>query len=330
MLKIDELKISKNFKEYDIADKKQTEAIKQHCLEHSRIFNPIYVRQETKEVLLGRSLVEIAKDHPELKYVIIDIPLANQQEAKIWIVEYLLPQTCFTLWQKLTWSIDFGDYWELKERAKKAKGTRTDLRSDPEGRLPTKEVNKIIASKVGCCPTLVANFKAIYFSGKKHLIEKCEKGEMSISAAYEALKGKKKEKGKSGKPPKSKTPTKTIITENCDIIEECAKNIDIGNKDFRKDNGTPPDPNPIIDKIQANEVPDGAFWVVLYLDRRVLQVVKKSPTTDKGKIHIKLNAFNCKTLESKNGVLIFEADHINGSEEKRNRKDETEFDRVAG
>ncbi len=330
MIKIDELKISKNFKEYDIADKKQTEAIKQHCQEHGQIYNPIFVWQETKEVLLGRSLVEIAKDYPELKYVIIDIPLASQQEAKVWIVEYLLPQPCFILWQKLTWSIDFGDYWELKERAKKAKGTRTDLRSDSEERLPPTEVNKIIARKVGCGATLVANFKAIYFSGKKQLIEKCEKGEMSISTAYEVLKGKKKEKGKSGKPPKSKTPTETMVTEDCDIFEECANNIDVGNKNTSKVNRTPPDPNPIIDKIQANEVPEGAFWVVLYRDRGALQVVKKSPTTDKGKIHIKLNAFNCKALESKDGVLIFEADHINGSEEKRNRKDETEFDRVAG
>ena len=145
---------------------------------------------------------------------------------------------------------------------------------------------------------------------------------MTISAAYKQINPPKNEdqdenenKKKKTKKPKGKKDPPSIVL-NWNIFEDSEKNIDVGEKDTMRTNGTQPDPKPILDKIQKTEVPDGAFWLVFYPDKGVFQLLKKSKNKAE-KIVLKSDAYNCKKLESTEDVVILEADHINCSQEIR-------------
>jgi len=327
MKKIDELKPDKRFKNLIRLSEEQIKAIEQIALEQGEIYAPIYYWQEKGFIIDGYAYCSILKSHPDIQYTTKPLPFANWKDALNWVIEQNISKPSLNLWQKLELGFQSEDYWENKAKAKKNIACTSGVQA--KDKIDTLQV---IADTIGCGRTTVANFQRILNSGKMEVIGKCRNGELLInSTCKELFPPKSKSKGKSKSGPKGKEPpAKPMITEDCDIFEECAKNIDTGKKNIRKLNGTPPDPNPIVDKIQKAEVPDGAVWIVLHRDRGALQVVKKSKKDDAGRIHIKLNAYRCTALESKDGVLIFEANHINGSEESRHRKDETEFDKAAG
>jgi len=57
-----------------------------------------------------------------------------------------------------------------------------------------------------------------------------------------------------------------------------------------------------------------------------MQVVKQTFDDSKGVIRTIINSYHCKIISDENGVIILEADHINGGTEERLQKDDSEFD----
>ena len=317
-----ELKTNNKFSGYETGLRKQLDRIKAHSLLYGRICHPIFVWEQTKEVVLGHCLVALAQEHPELQYTIICLPFSDWQEAQVFVVEYQLAQPYLSLWDKLEISLSCNEYWEQKELAKRNQGARNDLHTVTVEKLSSQDVNKIIAGKVGCSPTTVSNFTTIYFNGSKELTEKCKNG-LSISAAYDILKGKPK------KPkPKQNTGTATLQFEivSCDIFAECEKNIDIGNKNIKRDNSIAIDQSVIVEKVTKSKIPDGNIWLVFHKKQGVLDIVKKSIDPERGKAYIKINSFIIKPKEDSDDMVILEADHINIGPNEYNRKDESDFE----
>ena len=320
-MNLEDLKTNNKFRLYDKSLQKQLEVIRPNSLLYGRICHPIYVWEQTNEVVLGNCLVAMAKEHPELQYTIIMLPFSDWKEAQTFVIEYQIMQPYLSLWDKLVMTIDCEDYWQLKELAKRNQGTRNDIHTVTVGKLSSNDVNKIIADKIGCSTTTVSNFKAIYSSRKKDLIEKCKDG-LSISSVYSMLK----ENVKKPKPETNPTPAKIEIVQGFDVFTECERNFDIGKKNINRVNGFVPDPAVCIQKMQKAKIPDGRIWLVFHKDLGVVQVMKKTIDKEKGKITVKVDSFNCQIKESADAMYIMEADHINSGPTIHNGRDESDFD----
>ena len=318
-----ELKVEKMLERLTPASKEELKALETMILADGEIHSPIIVWQGQNIVVDGHSRLAILKKHPKLNYTIKEIPFKDWQEAMVFIVEHHIARKSFTLWQKLEMAIQCETYWEAKAQAKANQGSRSDLKTPGDQKLKKINVNQIIADKVGCGITTVKQFKKVFAEPNEAIHQKCRESDMSIKRAYESLAPKNPPKKK----PAPASPAETVVDmDSFDILQECENNIDVGNKNTSRTNGTPMNSSVIVEKIQQEKVPDGAIWIVLNKEQGQAQLVKKSYDKEKGTIHVKVNTFNFKFLSSDDGVVILEADHINGGTEELLRKDDSEFE----
>ncbi|MCK5606967.1 hypothetical protein KAR91_34005 [Candidatus Pacearchaeota archaeon] len=326
-MRIEELKLDKKYKDIFPITKKELETIELLVLQDGEIYQPLFVWKGQGILVYGYQYWEILNAHPDIKHTIREMDFEDWQEAQVWAVEHYIAQPEVRLWQKLEVAIKCEDYWLLKANAKKAKGKRNDLHSPGERKSDTTEADVLIGQKVGCSKTYVFYFRSVYFSGKTCLIDQCREGNLSIKAAYERLKPKNSKKTPKSKPGPD-TPVELEI-DGSDIFDECEHNINVGKKNTSRMDSTPVDHNPIVEKITATDVPNGAIWITLHRKDGQMQVVKRSYDAVKGIICIKINNYNCKNVASDDELIILEADHINGGTTEVLRKDEREFDKVA-
>ena len=326
MVSIQELKSDKKYKDIFSITPDEYKATEMLALQDGEIYQPLFIWKGQDILIYGYQCLKVLKAHPEVKYTVRELDFESWQEAQVWAVEHYiaLPETL--LWQKLEAAVQCEDYWLLKADAKKAHGNRQKSPTVSEGDSErSKEVNVIIAQKVGCSPTYVYNFKRIFDSGRKDIIALCRKGEMSISKAYSQLFMPKKPRKRKPGP----SAPMELVVDGSDIFDECEKNINIGNKNTTRHNGVPVDPAPIAEQMKTVETPDGAIWVTLHKKDWQMQVVKKTFNEAKGKILTNVNAYNCKVVSMDEDVIILEADHINGSTTEESQKDDQDFNEAS-
>ncbi len=321
-MKIEKLKSDKKYRDIFRITKDEYKATELLALSDGEIYQPLFVWKGQGILIYGYQYWKILKAHPEIKHTIREIEFEDWQEAQVWAIEHYIAQPEVLRWQKLEASVNCGAYWLLKEDAKDARGKRSDLSSVSEDKSDrSKEVNAIIARKVGCGPTTVYNFKRVLSSGKTDIIKLCRKGELSINGAYSRLF--------TPKPPRKRKPDSSAPMEleidGSDIFDECENNIDVGEKNTTRHNGVPVDPAPVAQKMRTTKVPDGTIWIVLHKKDGQMQVVKKNYDEAKGNIRTKVNAYTCKIVSSSDELIILEADRINGSTVEDSQKDEREF-----
>ena len=313
MLKIEDLKIEKKFERLTAETKEQLNALEALIVADNEAHSPIVVWEGQNIVVDGHGRVKILQKHPDIKYTIKEIAFEGWLDVIVWIVEHHIARSSFTLWQKLEMAMNCVEYWETKERARKSRGSRSDLRSPGDLKLDSNDVNTIIAEKVGCGRTTVVHFMKVFKEASEKTKQRCREGDMAIKRAYESLT------------PKKTTPKKkevaVIDIETSDILDESTKNQSIGKNSSVKI----PDPNPVAVQMNDAQVAEGTMWFVLRQMDGLIQVFKKGYDKEKGKIHIQVNSFNCKTLSKADGVTIFEVQHVDGTGEDISQKDETEF-----
>ena len=323
-MNITELKSDKRYKDIFQITKEEFKAQESLAQSDGEIYQPLFVWKNKGILVYGYHYLKIIKAHPDIKFTIREIEFQDWEQAQVWAIEHYIAQPEIGLWQKLTVATACGEYWLLKEEAKKAHGNRSELPSVSEGDSGrSKEVNAIIAQKVGCSVTYVYNFQRIISAGREDIIKLCRKGELSISAAYARLFLPKKPRRSK---PNKNTPMILEINNATDIFDECENDINIGGKKTTRHNGTPVDPKPVAEKIKTATVPDGAIWIALHKEDCQMQVIKKNFDSEKGIIHIKIDSYRCKTISDENGVIILEADHINGGTEELRQKDDSDFE----
>lgn len=326
MLKVESIKFDKKYKDIFSITHDEYKAAELLALSDGEIFQPLFVWKGQDILIYGYHHWKILKSHPEIKYTVREIEFQDWQEAQVWAIEHYIAQPETRLWQKLVAAIQCESYWLLKEDAKKAHGNRSELSSETEGDSEqSKEVNAIIARKVGCSTTYVYNFKRILSSSKKDIIALCRKGELTISAAYARLFLPKK--SKVGKP--SPQAPMELDIDGSNIFDDCEKNINIGKKNITSHNGIPVDPAPIAQQMKTTKIPDGAIWVTLHKKSRQMQVVIKNFDESTGVVHATVNSFNCKVVSAGDDIIILEADHINGGTEEFKYKDEGDLEEAS-
>lgn len=313
-------KVDEKFDRLTPVSKEELTALENAIVADGEIFNPIVVWQGQEIVVDGHSRLQILKKHPKLKYTVKEVVFKDWQEVMIWIVEHHISRRSFTLWQKLEMALNCEEYWAARAEAKKNQGTRTDLKSPGDKKSQSVDVNQIIADKVGCGKTTVTMFKTVFQKASETVKQQCREGSKSIKSAYESLPGKKEKKHT------SKPTQVTVSMDPCDLWEECENNIDVGKKKLLHANGVPMNSEEMVDRMYKAKVADGAVWVVLYKQHEQMLVMKKNVDKQKGVACVKVNAYLIKALCAENGVVIFEADHINGGVAESVRKDDSEFE----
>ena len=330
--KISSLCLDDRFENLNLATKEQFRAMKQKALDDGELLTPIVVWREQNMVVFGSAEFRILLAHPDLKHTIKEREFKDWQDASVWATEHHISNPSLTLFRKLELAFQCEKYWKTKEKARLAQGIRNDLSTESVQKSPRIDILQIVAEKVGCSRTTAAHAKKIL--NNPALADKCRREEMSIDAAYNKLNKKKTDNntgdGNNGKgnntENKSKSKDYVMVLENCDIFEECEKNIDVGRKNIRKFEDCPVDPKAIADQMHKTKIPDGGIWVVLYRDKNIMQVVKKSYNEKKGKYNIKVNSYRCHIVPAPDGVAIFESEHLNIGTSEYLRADESEFD----
>ena len=284
------------------------------------ILQPLVSWDQT--LIWGYPYREILKQHPNLKYHIVEKTFDSWEEAKVWAVEHYICLPEILLAQKLQAAIQCETYWRLKAAAKEAQGKRNDITSEREGKSESKMVDAIIARKVGCCETYVYNFKRILGCGNDKIIDQLLKGNLTISAAYARLFSTNTKKGKNTSR-SSAEPSIELDIDDVDIIEEAGED-DSASK--RKPARIPVDPLPVARNMTTCDVPDGSLWIAVYLQEGQLHIAKRTHDEEKGSYKVKVNCFDCRLVSKSNDMIILEANHIRGAIEEFHTKDDLGFE----
>ncbi len=332
MRSVKDLKTDKRFEKLVPYTEEELQAMKRMALEDGEIYHPLFYWKGKDILVYGYPYFKIIKACPKLKHTLREIDFRDWQEAEVWAVEHYISQPEIRLWQKLEASIKCESYWILKEKARKAKGKRNDLRSPSVSKSKSVNADAIIAQKVGCGETYVFYFRKIYFSDETVIISACRKGEMSLKAAYNKLFPSTESKSKPGTDPKK--PEKDMSTEitldSYSIVEKNKNRKTAGKNKISKGNGTLIDPNQIADKIKGKNVPKGSIWIVLYKNKGVMQIVEKNIEKGHDIIKVEIDSYNYRTISDEDNTVIIEANHIDKPVAKILRKDGLNSKKVAG
>jgi len=322
-MKLEELKVDEKFRSIYPCTLEQLAAMEAVAVNDGVVLQSLVSWDGV--LVWGYPELEILKKYPNLKHTIIEKSFDGWEDAKVWAVEHYISLPEIILAQKLLAAIQCEEYWKLKEAAKKAQGKRNDLSLESEEKSESVVVDAIIAQKVGCSETYVYNFKRIYKSGNKTILDQCLKGNLTISAAYARLfsTNKKKDDGHKSKPA-SDTPIE-IDVDGVDILEASEAAFEGNERACR----IPVDPTPVAEELRDSDAPDGSLWIALYLKEGQLQVVKKAHDQEKGCCHIKVNSFDCRLVSKEDDRIVLKVAPINGGVEVFKSKDDRAFGKQA-
>lgn len=166
----------------------EKEAILLRAQEEDGLSEPLYVWKETHKLLWGYTEYELAEKHG-IQYQIVEKSFATMADALAFVAEKKIAIPTITLFEKIMTARPFGEYWTEKY--------------DREHPLCVAAAHKnngvldalgIVGVKVGVSRSTVNKVNRILDSKKEDLIEKCRKGELSISAAYDSINGSAEDK----------------------------------------------------------------------------------------------------------------------------------------
>ena len=318
MLKIENLKTDEKFERLTPVSDEEFKALENVIVADGEMHTPIIVWQDQKTIVDGHSRAEVLRRNPEIPFTIKEIAFKDWQDVIVWIVEHHIARKSFSLWQKLEMAMACVEYWEAKKKAKRNKGTRSDLNTPGVKKSAPISTNEILAEKVGCGTTTVAQFLKVFREASDGIKQRCKDGDMSIKRAYTNLTKKKTPKNES---PEEK-PETIIENEKINILDECEKNQTVSDKG----NISIPDPKPIAEQITKPSVPDEVMWFAFNPVDQVIQIYMKKHDSDKGIDHIHVNTFSFKHISTGDGVSILQVEHIGGATEDITQKDDKGFE----
>lgn len=158
----------------------EVEAMAFRAKEVGRIEDKLIVWKENNLLVWGYAQFDIAHEH-NLSYEIEYKSFTTMQDALAEIAEKKLLIPSITLFSKIETAKPFGEYWQGKYD-----------REHPVCISALQKFNVldelgIIAVKAGTSRTTVNKVNRILESKDEELIEKCRKGEISITAAYDSI-----------------------------------------------------------------------------------------------------------------------------------------------
>ncbi|MBE0536842.1 MAG: hypothetical protein IH624_14345 [Phycisphaerae bacterium] len=159
---------------------KETRALEHKMLMDGRLIDPIIIWKNRKCLVWGYSALEIAKKY-DLAYEMTEVEFESKADCLAWIAERRIAAPSLNLFQRIEIALPFGDYW--KDKAKANMGKRTDLCATALESYESIDVLALVATKASTSKNTVAKVKRILAGGKATLINKCRKGDISISAA---------------------------------------------------------------------------------------------------------------------------------------------------
>ena len=326
MLQISEIRESGRFRIILPPNDEEYAAIEAIALADGIVYEPLLVWEEEHTLIYGYAALKILQAHPELEYTIKMKSFQDWQEAYGCAVERHLARPTLNLWQKLELAFTCEDYWIAKDLARQARGTRNDLRSAADRRLP-QQVNKIIADKVGCGKTAVMQFKKLYDEAPPGIREKCRKGDLSIDTAYNCIvKKEKSKKGKSDTKKDGKATEAKIEITGTDILGNCADSTNTSRSKSTDGEEALIHIQGITEKLLQAKAQKGGILLVLYKGMGYIAVVRKILDDNLGVWNIEVNLFACGVHSDSDQVMILEASPIPGPPITLRSKDTAEFD----
>jgi hypothetical protein len=307
----EDLKIDERFERLTPVCDEEMKALENLILSDGEIQTPIVIWQGENIVVDGHSRLNILKNHPDLPYSIKEIPFEDWRAVMAWIVEHHIARKSFTLWQKLEMAYTCVDYWEAKEKAQRNKGARNDLNTPGVHKSKPINTKEILANKVGCGTTTVSQFLKVFKEASESTKQRCREGDMSIKRAHESLQTKKAPSKNNQEKPETE-----IKVEDIDILEECENNQPVTDNSLV----SIPNPNPIAQQMQKEDVPDETMWIALDIVENTMQIFMKKLDSDKNIENIHVNSFSFKRIAPINNKQMLEVQRIGNSTEVLNIK----------
>jgi len=144
---------------------------------------PFSVWKENHKLLWNYRAFEIAVEHG-FHYETVEKSFATMADALAFVADIKLAIPTITLFEKVLTARQFGEYWQVKYD-----------REHPVCVAAAQKNNGVLDAlgiagvKAGVCRSTVNKVNRIMDSKKEDLIEKCRKGELSISTVYDLING---------------------------------------------------------------------------------------------------------------------------------------------
>ena len=141
-------------------------------------------------IIDGHNRYEIATRW-NLDYEIESKSFKDENAVKIWMLDNQFGKRNLTDAQRY---LNRNEKRELlKQKGKNTQGTRTDLLSKMDKKLPEHNTRKQIAEELGWSETKVARADVVFKKATPEVIEKVNKSEVSINQAYQEIKKEEKQ-----------------------------------------------------------------------------------------------------------------------------------------
>ena len=183
-----ELKVNPEFKKLiPPLTSEEYEQLEQNCIAEG-IRDALCVWQSY--IIDGHNRYEIATRW-NLDYEIESKSFKDENAVKIWMLDNQFGKRNLTDAQRY---LNRNEKRELlKQKGKNTQGTRTDLLSKMDKKLPEHNTRKQIAEELGWSETKVARADVVFKKATPEVIEKVNKSEVSINQAYQEIKKEEKQ-----------------------------------------------------------------------------------------------------------------------------------------
>lgn len=160
-------------------------------------------------IIDGHNRYEIAKRW-DLEFTTESKSFKDEKAVKIWMLDNQFGKRNLTDAQRY---LNRNEKRELlKKKGKNTQGTRTDILSTMDKKLPEHNTRKQIAEELGWSETKVARADVVFKKATPEVIEKVNKSEVSINQAYQEIKKEEKKANFEQKKAEFEKPIKEVNT----------------------------------------------------------------------------------------------------------------------
>ena len=176
--------VDEDFKNANPYTDGEREAIRQKIVSDGCLVEPLIVQASTKTLVFGYEELAIAEEL-NLPYEVKFLEFESKNDCIVWIVEKRMAAPSLNTFQKIEIGRNFVTFW--KEKSEARYGEDSPLKKAAFERFGRSDSLAIIAIKSGSSHNTAFKVGKILGSNEKRIIEKCRKGELTISAGYNCI-----------------------------------------------------------------------------------------------------------------------------------------------